>query len=168
MKRINAKNERGVTAIELMVAVAILGILGTMSVMGSRTFLDSFGLRAATRQIFTDFQQARLSAIKDGRAWAVCFAPGNTAVTAYTVRNTPGADNVLCTPDDLLAGPVRKTVTLGAGEYSTLAFAEGFAGTSLVFNPNGTASAGNLTITKSDGGALQVTVNANTGNLRIQ
>ena len=159
-------HEHGVTVIELMIAVTLVMVLGSIAVLGSRALSESYNLRSAAREFFSDMQLARLSAIKEGRVWALCLTPGDNLVTSYTIRNRPGVDDIFCTADDGAAAAPRKTVSLTG--YQTLTITENFAGTSLLFNPNGTASAGAVTVTKTDGAALNVVVNASTGNIRIQ
>ncbi|MBI3606437.1 MAG: GspH/FimT family pseudopilin [Nitrospirae bacterium] len=160
------KSERGVTLIEMMVVLAIIAIVSAVSVLNSQGLLNSYRVRAAARQVFSDVQTARLGAIKGGRAWALCFPAGNpVAVTTYTLRNVAGADTALCTADD---GPPVRTTTIG---NPRLVITKNFAAAALSFNPNGTASTGgNLVTIASSDGARTVTINitTGTGNPRIQ
>lgn len=163
------RKQEGFTLMELIITIAVLGILGAIAVLSSQGMLENYRVRGATRQIYSDMQLARLGAIKGGRDWAICFSPGNQAFTSYSIRNTPGPDNNLCTEDDPTSGSppfYSKSVNI-SGEYPTVTFEENFSGTNVEFSPNGTASSGNVTI-RSGTRTLQVTVSGNTGNIRIQ
>ena len=160
---------KGFSLIELLITIAIAGSLTAIAILYAPGMMDSYKVRGAARQLYSDMQMARLSAIKGGRKWAVCFSAGNTVFTSYSIRNTPGADNNLCTGDDPTTGAApfyRKDVDLSSGDYSTLTFNENFTGTNVEFNPNGTASSGNVTITKGTR-TIIITVNQNTGNIRM-
>ncbi len=165
----NTKGERGFSLVELLVTVAIISVLGVIAILYTPGMLASYRIRGAARLIYSDMQMARLGAIKGGRNWAVCFSPGNTNFTSYSIRNTPGVDNNLCTTDDPTTGVApfyRKDVDL-AIDYSTLTFSEAFTGTNVEFNPNGSASSGNVSIITGTR-TLTITVNQNTGNMRMQ
>lgn len=165
------KSESGFTLIEILVTTAIIGIIGAIAVMASQGLIDSFKVRGAAREVYSDLQMVRLRAIKEGRRYAVCFSPGDTAFTSYSIRNTPGLDGILCTGDDDLAGPAPffiKNVSFVSGDYSLLSFDENFiTGTSLEFSANGTASNGTITVRKGIK-TLILTVNQSTGNITMQ
>ena len=151
---------------ELMIVMAIIAIFSAVSMLSSQGPLNTYRVRSAARQVFSDVQTARLGAIKGGRAWALCFPAGNgVAVTTYTVQNNAGADAALCTADD--GAPV-KTSIIGSPK---LVITKNFVPAALTFSPNGTASTGGnlVTIASTNGGRiLNINVTAGTGNPRIQ
>lgn len=149
------RTERGATLMELLVTVGIVAVLGAVSVLGSQQLLTGYRLRSAARQIMGDLQFARLSAIKEGRTYTVCFSPGETAVASYLITNTAGCG----------APAVRTTALSG---FPGVTAAENFSGTSVTFAAQGTASTGNMTLTSSDGAKTITVVLGAAGNPRIQ
>lgn len=160
------KNEHGVTLMEMMVVMTVIAIVSAVSVLSSQGPLNTYRVRSAARQVFSDIQTARLGAIKGGRSWALCFPAGNgVAVTTYTVQNNAGGDAALCTADD--GAPV-KTSVIGSPK---LTITKNFVATAMTFNPNGTAATGGnlVTIASTDGArTLNINIAAGTGNPRIQ
>jgi Tfp pilus assembly protein FimT len=153
------RTERGATLMELLIAAGIVAVLGVVSVLGAQQLSNSYRVRAAARQVMSDFQFARVSAVKEGRTWAVCFTPGDTAVTSYRIINDP-AGCASASP------PVRTTNLSG---FPGVAVAENFTGTSVAFGSQGTATpTGTMTMTSPDGArTLTVSLGA-AGNPRIQ
>lgn len=175
------ESENGFTLIEILITIGIIGVLSSIAIMNSNTLYSNYRTRGAARQLYVDMQMARLKAIKESRTFAICFSPGNTGFTSYSIRNTPGADGILCTTDDPLVAPstptfpfYRKDVSLSV-TYSTLTFDENFGGgsTSIEFRPNGTTTsdpagiADNVTI-KKGARTIKIRVTAGTGNVHIQ
>ncbi len=175
--RSTIESQRGMSLFELLIVVAIISIVGAIALLNSQSLRDTYNTRAAARQIFGDMQMARLSAIKQGTPWAICFN-GNPTFNAYTVGNSRGPDNLLCTADDgIPVNPAPPSnyfrTTLLGGNFATLTFNQTFGGTSVIFNPNGTATCANAVCGNVAIGALTrpvpltVIVNPNTGNIRI-
>ncbi len=154
------RGERGFTLIELLVAVAIIATVGAMSVLGSQPLLNSYRLRSAARQVISDLQFARLSAVKEGRDWTVCFTPGEPAVTSYLITNDPGACGSATPPFY-----VRNT---DLSAFPGVTASETFGGTSVTFRPRGTASTGTLIMKSPDGTKTLTVALGATGNPRIQ
>jgi len=67
------KRSNGFSFIELLVTIVILGIVALIAIPGFSRWLPNYRLRAATRDVFSNFQHARLTAIKRHRTCAVTF-----------------------------------------------------------------------------------------------
>ncbi|XCN71915.1 MAG: GspH/FimT family pseudopilin [Candidatus Electrothrix aestuarii] len=76
MIRKNKKqNEQGFTFAELMIVIAIFGILSAMAVPSFLRSLPERRLTNATRNLYSDFQKARLLAVRNNRNVVVSFDP---------------------------------------------------------------------------------------------
>ncbi|MBW2342352.1 MAG: prepilin-type N-terminal cleavage/methylation domain-containing protein, partial [Deltaproteobacteria bacterium] len=64
------KRSNGFSFIELLVTIVILGIVALIAIPGFSRWLPNYRLRAATRDVFSNFQHARLTAIKRHRTCA--------------------------------------------------------------------------------------------------
>jgi len=67
------KQAKGFTIIELVVIIVIMGILATIAVPGFSRWLPNYRLRAAARDVFSNLQHAKLTAIKRHRTCAISF-----------------------------------------------------------------------------------------------
>jgi len=89
-------NSKGFTLIELMVLVAIIGILAGLAT----SYLQNsrIRLRSAARGIVNQVQNARFKALETGESWAVQF--DNSETPSYRVLSNIGADGKWNTADD--------------------------------------------------------------------
>jgi type II secretory pathway pseudopilin PulG len=67
------KRAKGFTTIELVVIIVIMGILATIAIPGFSRWLPNYRLRAAARDMFSNFQHAKLTAVKRHQTCAITF-----------------------------------------------------------------------------------------------
>ena len=167
------KENKGFTLVELLTVVAIISIVAGIGALSTRNMRLGFQIKSAALTLYSDLQMARLGAIRNGRIWRVCFDPGDTVFTSYTIGNAGGTDGDICTPDDdptAAADPAvfRKNVDLSS--ESNIIFAEFFSsGNQITFNPRGTASSGNIKLSLNSAmtSGRIITVNGMTGNMSV-
>lgn len=70
-----ARKRKGLTLIEVLVALALLSLLGGVVFLQLAPFLAQTRLNSATRQIVTDLQYTRMKAISQNRRFRVTFRP---------------------------------------------------------------------------------------------
>jgi Tfp pilus assembly protein FimT len=138
---------------ELLVTIGLIAVMSAIAYPSIRDLGRGYQIRGAARQIYSDMQMARLGAIKEGKNWSLVFSPGDNSFTSYIVRN--GAGNTV------------KTVGI-TDLYTGMTYEENFAsGTQVTFAANGSAGpAGNVRVIRG-GRSLRLTVNNNSGNIRI-
>ncbi len=92
------KNTRGLTLIELVIVMCILGVMVLISIPNIGRWLPRYRLRSAIRDVASTMQLARLGAIKDNREWAIQYdINGQT----YTILSDDGPDGAWGTADDV-------------------------------------------------------------------
>jgi len=67
------KRKGGFTLIELLITIIILGIVVLIAIPGFSRWLPNYRLRVAARDVFSNFQHARLTAVKRHRTCAITF-----------------------------------------------------------------------------------------------
>lgn len=154
-KRVS-KHAAGVTLIELMIAIVILGILITMGLPSFSTWIQNARTRSETESLLRGLQLARQEAIShnanvqlvlNGRDWSVnCETVSATCPTGMHARTTSGTS------------PVTLTESTGAGVYRF-----GSDGRLTQPDPNAGASFTSIdvtsnTLTGSDARNLRVTI----------
>jgi type IV fimbrial biogenesis protein FimT len=122
------KREQGFTLIELMITIIILSVLLGLAIPGFSRWLPNYRLRGAARDIYSNLQYAKMTAVKDRAGCGVLFDVASSRYqvvssgpnrTFESTSGSPGGDDV-----------VLKTVNFS--EYgSGVAYGHGSAGTAI-------------------------------------
>ena len=120
----------GVSLLELVVVVAIVGVLLAISLPSLQTSLKSAHLSAATSSVTGAIQSTRFKAVVSGCNYTIAFSQTNTTyqVAGQTLSGTP---------------PTCATTYTNVGSalpWSTSGDVKLLASTTLQFNPNGIVS----------------------------
>lgn len=168
------QNEKGLTIIELVVVMGILGIMVLIAIPNIGRWLPRYRLRSAARDVASNMQLARLGAIKDNREWALLFDANGQS---YQIISNKGADGNWGTPDDIEERVVNLSdypnVRFGDSGYGPVAGGGSvddgvtFVADRAEFNPGGTATAGTVYLQNNRNGAMAIRVDSSTGIIRV-
>ena len=142
-------NRKGVTLIELIVVIVIIGILGAFLAPNIGAWLPNYRLRGAARDIVSTMRTAQMRAVSTNLVYAVSFT-SSTYILKY--QNTAGT-----------------WVNEGATQKlpSGVSITTPISGGNAVFNPNSTSSSGSVTLQNSKGTQRRLTLTPSTGRVTI-
>jgi type IV fimbrial biogenesis protein FimT len=174
---------KGFTLLEMLIAMAILGIIISVAVPSMSGFTANQRLIGAAEQVYSHLQQARSEAVARSTPVFVNFAADGTAAWTYgmssvnslcdlaiTVATGLNACRMVVSDGDATLDPGTGAVDAGdlvlmrytAADYPgvSMAIAAFSSGTTqFVFDPvRGSASSGQVNLTGSNGNQLRVTV----------
>ena len=177
------KRKRGLTIIELVVVMCILGIMVLIAIPNIGRWLPRYRLRSAARDVASNMQLARLGAIKDNREWAIIF---NVTGQSYRIISDRGPDGNWDTADDIgYKGDVSPwtlstrslcddpNIQYGDSGYGPVVGGfpvDGgvtFVGDRVEYNPGGTSTAGTVYLQNNRNGAMAIRVDSSTGIIRM-
>jgi prepilin-type N-terminal cleavage/methylation domain-containing protein len=156
MKRELANHNCGFTLVELLMTIALLAFLGMMAgnTFDTKAWMADYRLKSAARDLFSNVQKTRMSAVNENRDWAIVFDTGNNQ---YHLCSNKGADNSWSALGDNTivqtvnfsqyksgigfgAGSALKDATESASSFSSGFDFVSFNNNVLVFNSRGLAS----------------------------
>jgi len=81
------QKQNGFTIVELLIIIALIGIVTAIAIPNFMQWLPNYRLRAATQDLLSNFQKAKLAAVKGNVNVAVCFKNDNSGYTAFVDAN---------------------------------------------------------------------------------
>ncbi|MFH1991002.1 MAG: GspH/FimT family pseudopilin [Pseudomonadota bacterium] len=84
------RKQAGFTLLELLVVIAVIGIMAAIAVPNFLGYLPKYRLRSAARDLYSNLHLVKMSAIKSNASWAIVF---NVDAGTYQVCSGKGADN---------------------------------------------------------------------------
>lgn len=148
--------EAGVTLVELMVTVALFGILSAIAIGGWRTYTNSSSELGTAQTAVSSLRSVAQRAVDEDTTYCVRFS--TSAGTATLWRTGCGTGTSL--------GTLFKACS--ACQFGTASFTQSSGGTAadVSFYPRGAATPGTVTITRtSSSKSYTVTVQALTGHV---
>jgi len=140
--RIHLRRSAGFTLVELLVTIAVLGILATVAVPSYQNMIETRRLVAATEAVYAQLQFYRSEAIKSGRE--VDMNVSIRAGTSWCLGMSNATPECDCTADECRYGPDLDTAVVGPDLERNLLGSE-FQGISLA------TSADNVLIDSAQG-----------------
>jgi len=167
------QDKRGLTIIELVVVMCILGVMVLIAIPNIGRWLPRYRLKSAARDVASNMQLARLGAIKDNREWALLF---DASGQSYRIISDKGPDGNWNTDDDVEEKVVDlrdyKNIQFGDSGHGSLDGDPVGDGVTFVqkraeFNPGGTSTAGTVYLQNNRNGAMAIRVDSSTGIIRM-
>jgi len=151
-------NIEGVTLVELLVTMIILGVLVSITIPSLSSWYSGYSLRAAARKIAITLELAKMKAISRNLEYRVEFV----GTTFRIARGNSSSGSTVWTPEtdymDLPSGVTIANITLP--QNNGLRNAQ--------FNPDGSSSSGGIYLQNSSGDQYSITLTAATGSIRMQ
>ncbi|MBW2674402.1 MAG: GspH/FimT family pseudopilin [Deltaproteobacteria bacterium] len=145
-------DKRGFTLVEMMIVVAVIGILAGIAAPNLKTYMVQRRVNGAARQVMTDLMEARMKAVSQNNRFRVFFLDDHR----YQILDDDNNNN---TED---SGETSTTKNI-QGEYYDVTLS---ATANPIFYPRGTAYGTTVTLTNSSG-SKDVSV-ATSGRVKIQ
>lgn len=145
-----AKADDGIGFIEIIVAIALMGLLAVLSLSSMRTYASRRDMLAAGRQLAGDLRLTQQLAVTQDQNFRLVYAPSSTS--SYTIRRV--SDNSI-SKDVLFPSTVTVTGT--------------FAGNLAEFRPTGgPVQTGTFCVSSAVSTVMKVDVLAGTGRTTLQ
>ena len=144
-------HKKGVTLIELIVVMVIIGILAAFLAPNIGAWLPNLRLRRAARDIVSTMRTAQMKAVSTNLGYRVSFTLPASYILQY--ENPPGTWVSEGVSQNLPSGISITAITI--------------AGSNAVFNPNSTSSSGSVTLQNSKGTQRRLTLTPSTGRVTI-
>lgn len=96
------KNEKGFSLAELILVIAIMAILMTMSMLSYQTLQTRYNVEQKVKKMYTDLMNARVRAMQRGRDHFVSMTAGATVYSIYEDGPAPDGDSAFSTANDTL------------------------------------------------------------------
>jgi len=135
------RKSAGFTIVELLIVIAIAGVLSAIAIPNFSTWVASYRLKSAAQAVHANLIGAKMLGAKEGREYRI-----TTAASAFTIQQGNLSSN----------STAWTTVkTLAMTEYPGVT---ANAANAIVFVPRGTASNETITLTNSKGATKTITV----------
>lgn len=166
------KSPPGFTLMELLITIGVLAVALAIAIPSFVSWLPDYRLKAAARDLYSNFQKAKLNAVKRNIPCAVSFSvDGNGNTTGYTVFLDADVDFVKDATEEVVA-------TVSWGDYSSISGLAAtfdnssgtpviaFRPTGLVSDNNGGFASGSARIKNSNNKIAGISV-SQTGNIKL-
>lgn len=142
-------NKRGVTLLELIIVMVIIGIGATLLAPGIGSWIPTYRLRGATRDVVSMLRTAQMKAVSINTDYQVRFPSANSYILEY--QTTAG----------WVADGTQQALPTG------VQFTSFPPGSRFLFNPNSTATTGSLTLTNTKGSTRTISLTTTTGRIAV-
>ena len=150
----NIFKKYGFTLLELMMVVAIMGILSAIATPNLMYYMAERRLNGAARMVMSDLMAARQKAVSQNNEFKVFF---NANHHEYTILDDDDNDGTADTGEATEVRDIRR-------DYYDVTFT---ASADPIFYPRGTASGTTVTVTSSRTGVSKVVTVALNGRVKI-
>jgi type II secretion system protein H len=140
---------KGFTLVELMIVIAIIGIMASVASFSWQRYVNNTNLRTAARELASDIANAKQRAVAEGVNYRITITtgtPGNYTIEQRNAANT--ASTVIAT---------KIPTANGAGLNIT---STNHGGNIIYFYPRGTTSWGDVILQNSRGSSATITSNS--------
>jgi prepilin-type N-terminal cleavage/methylation domain-containing protein len=150
------KGRSGFTLVEVMIAIAILGIMATITSFAWQRYVANANLRTATRELEADFFLIKERAVSERVQWRITLTAG--ASSSYDIEQGTAAG----APFSVIQ--TKSPGSFGSGSYI---FDTTFGSSQITFLPRGTGSWGAVRLKNSRGSIATITINS-TGRTHVK
>lgn len=165
--RRRARGESGFSFVELVVVVALLGMVVLVGMPAMQDWLERYRVRTAAQNLAATIQLQRMRAVSRNREFRIDFDQATRSYTLFEADGGGGWNQVQQAANTL---PMGVTFTGGAGDPIEPVFNGN--DDVLVFHPDGSvndrlAQTDVIWMTNAIGDSFQVTVNQVTGRVQV-
>ncbi len=154
--------DRGFTLVELLVIIAMVGVLSTIAIPKISSTITGYRLKAAAREVVVDFKRARAEAVKRNKKILIQFTPATSGGSYLVCVDDNDSDTCDVNDSSLSSVTMPPNVKIASSTFTdNLA---GFTSRGLVWNSN----SGTVTLQRSGSSGSLVVELSPAGDAHLQ